>query len=244
MQRTVAAIFFAMRGRGTSGLASVLALASTAIVACKGKPPMIDGPFVDAFERSTVGSDWNATSPEYRIAAGKLEVANAYNHPAWLRRRLPQDIVVDVDATSNSPAGDIKLELFGDGESFDPDKGSYVSTGYVFIFGGWHNSLSVICRQNEHDDGRKAARRDVRVELGRSYHFTITRRGGALDWAIDGRPFLAWTDPSPLAGPGHEYLAVNDWEADVTFDNLAIRPAPPPAMGSAQPSRTSPEANP
>ena len=96
----------------------------------------------------------------------------------------------------------------------------------MLIFGGWHNTLSVICRQHEHDDGRKAERSDVRVEPGKKYHFTIARRGGTIDWAIDGRPFLAWTDPSPLAGPGHEYLAVNDWEADVTFDNLNIRPAP------------------
>ena len=43
---------------------------------------------------------------------------------------------------------------------------------------------------------------------------------------IDGQPFLAWTDPEPLAGPGHEYLAINDWESDVTFDNLPIRPPP------------------
>jgi Farnesoic acid 0-methyl transferase len=134
--------------------------------------------------------------------------------------------VIELDAVSRSPAGDIKIELYGDGESFDPDKGGYVSTGYVLIFGGWQNSLSVICRNNEHDEGRKAERRDVRVEPGKAYHFTVTRRGGALDWKIDGRPFLAWTDAEPLAGSGHEYLAVNDWESDVSFDNLAIRPAP------------------
>ena len=74
--------------------------------------------------------------------------------------------------------------------------------------------------------GARPQRSDIRVEPNRSYHFTITRRGGALDWTIDGRPFLAWTDPEPLAGPGHEYLAVNDWEAELTFDNLTIRPAP------------------
>ena len=88
------------------------------------------------------------------------------------------------------------MELFGDGESFDPDKGSYNSTGYVFIFGGWQNSLSVICRNGEHDDGRKAAAGDPRVEPNRSYQFTISRRGGTLDWSVDGRPFLSWTDPA------------------------------------------------
>jgi hypothetical protein len=207
-------------------LASLFGLALAFFPGCRAKVPVIDAPFTDDFERAELGGSWNATSDQYRIAGGKLTVANAHNHPAWLRRKLPGDVVVELDAMSKSPTGDIKLELFGDGESFDPDKGAYTSSGYVLIFGGWGNSLSVICRQDEHGAGRKAARGDIRVEAGRSYHFTITRRGGALDWAIDGRPFLAWTDPEPLAGPGHEFLAVDDWEAELTFDNLQVRPAP------------------
>jgi hypothetical protein len=196
------------------------------VAGCHGKAPAVDAPFTDDFERAELGSDWNATSPAYHIAGGALAISNGYNHPAWLRRRLPADAVIDVDVMSKSPAGDIKVELYGDGASFDPDKGSYDSTGYVLIFGGWHNSLSVICRLEEHGAGRKAERDDVKVEPGQHYHFTITRKNGAIDWAIDGRPFLAWTDPDPLGGPTHEYFAVNDWEADVTFDNLHIRRAP------------------
>ena len=212
-----------MRG---ARLASILGLALAPLAACRAKVPAIDAPFTDDFERAEVGAGWNATSDQYRIAGGKLTVANAHNHPAWLRRRLPHDVVVEVDVLSKSPAGDIKLELFGDGESFDPDKGAYTSSGYVLIFGGWTNSLSVICRQDEHGAGRKAGRADIRVEPNRSYHYTITRRGGAIDWMIDGRPFLAWTDPEPLAGAKHEYLAVDDWESELTFDNLTVRPAP------------------
>jgi hypothetical protein len=212
-----------MRG---ARLASFLGLALAPLPACRAKMPVIDTPFIEDFERAELGASWNATSDQYRIEAGKLTVAGAHNHPAWLRRRLPHDVVIDLDAMSKSPSGDIKLELFGDGESFDPDKGSYISSGYVLIFGGWQNSLSVICRQDEHGAGRKAQRSDVRVEPNRSYHFTITRRGGALDWAIDGRPFLAWTDPEPLAGAGHEFLAFNNWEAGLAFDNLHVRPAP------------------
>jgi Farnesoic acid 0-methyl transferase len=205
---------------------SICGLALAAAVGCRPRTPLIDAPFSDDFERAELGPSWNATGPSYKIADGQLEVSNGYNHPAWLRRRLPTNVLIDVDVTSKSPAGDIKVELYGDGESFDPDKGSYTSTGYVLIFGGWHNSLSVICRQEEHGEGRKAERADRHVEPLRRYHFTIARRGGAIDWAIDGQPFLAWTDPAPFVGAGHEYFAVNDWEADVTFDNLHIRPAP------------------
>jgi hypothetical protein len=194
---------------------------------CRAKDPAITGPFADDFERVDLGPTWNATSPQYRIAAGKLVISNGYNHPAWLRQKLPRDGVIELDVMSKSEAGDIKIELYGDGESFDPDKGSYTSTGYVLIFGGWHNSLSVICRLDEHDDGRKAERGDTHVQPGRSYHWTVTRRGSTIDWKIDGKPFLAWTDPEPLAGAGHEYLALNDWESEVSVDNLRIRPAPP-----------------
>jgi hypothetical protein len=219
-------IFQTMRGRLPWFLALTLAAAASA-TGCRAQALKIDAPYRDDFQRGELGADWNATDPAaYRVADGRLTVANAYNHPAWLRRRLPDDVVIDVDVMSRSPAGDIKLELFGDGASYDPDKGAYTSTGYVLIFGGWNNSLSVICRQEEHGAGRKAERADVRVQPGRSYHFTVTRKAGAIDWAIDGKPFLAWTDPEPLAGPGHDHLAVNDWQADVSFDNLAIRPTP------------------
>ena len=193
---------------------------------CRVKDEAISAPFSDDLERAELGPSWNATSPNYHIAGGRLTVANAYNHPAWLRKKLPRNAAIEFDTMSKSPAGDLKVELYGDGESFDPDKGGYVSTGYVLIFGGWHNSLSVICRNNEHDDGRKADRTSPKVEPGRTYHWTIARKDGAIDWRIDGQPFLAWNDPEPLAGAGHEYLAVDDWEAEVFFDNFKIRPLP------------------
>ena len=215
-------ILLGMRG----WLPWISGLAFASLGGCRARPATIASGFQDAFDRTELGADWNATSPAYRLNGGQLEVSRAYNHPAWLRRRLPDDVAIDLDVTSNSADGDIKVEVFGDGESFDPDKGSYDSTGYVLIFGGWHNSLSVICRQEEHGAGRKAQRADLRVEPGRRYHFAITRRQGAIDWQVDGRPFLAWTDPEPLSGPAHAYFAVDDWEADVAFDNLHIRPAP------------------
>ena len=193
---------------------------------CKAKDQVITGPFTDDFQRAELGPTWNNTGAGYRIADGRLNVSNAYNHSAWLRKKLPRDAVIELDAMSNSPAGDLKIEIYGDGESFDPDKGGYVSSGYVLIFGGWRNSLSVICRNNEHDEGRKAERTAPQVQPGRSYHWTFTRQAGTLDWRIDGQPFMAWNDPAPLAGGGHEYLAINDWEADVYFDNLSIRPLP------------------
>ena len=212
--------------------ASLFVIATLAFLGCKVRVPAIASPFADDFERVEPGPDWLDTSGgTYRIMAGRLNVTRAYNHPLWLRRKLPRDVVIEFDAMSKSRAGDIKVELYGDGESFDPDKGRYDPTSYLIVLGGWNNSNSIIGRLGEHDEAVKAAKaRDPGqpppVELGRTYHFTITRQGGLIDWKLDGVPFLAWTDPSPLSGPGHEFFAVNDWEADVHLDNLRIRPAP------------------
>lgn len=206
-------------------LTCVLAV-SGALGGCRVKDEALTGLFTDVFDRAELGPAWRDTGGDYRIVDGKLAAKNAYNHPAWLRKRLPRDISIELDVQSKSDVGDIKVEIFGDGESFDPDRAGYISTGYVLIFGGWRNSLSVICRNNEHDEGRKVTRGDRRVEPGRTYHFAVTRKDGRIDWRIDGAPFLAWTDPQPLHGAGHEYLAINDWEAEVLFDNLTVRPAP------------------
>lgn len=216
------------------GIAVAIGLLST-LAGCRVKEaPPIREPFADAFERDRIGDDWRETGSGYVIRGGQLVASGAYNHPLWLRRPLPDDVTIELDVEARSPTGDIKVELYGDGASFDPDRGGYVSSGYVLIFGGWRNSLSVICKHDEHDQGRKAQRTDRRVEPGRKYHFTITRtRGqgqqgeGKIDWRIDGEPFLTWNDPQPLAGSGHRHFALNNWEAEVAFDNLNIRPAQP-----------------
>jgi hypothetical protein len=93
----------------------------------------------------------------------------------------------------------------------------------VFIFGGWHNQLSGIARMNEHGADRKM-RGDVRVVKGQKYHWRIARKGGHIDWQIDGKPFMSYDDRSPLDGSGHSFFGFNDWEAELHFDNLKITP--------------------
>src|SRR3954470_13863452 len=51
--------------------------------------PKIDAPFVDTFDRTELGADWNPTGPGWSMKEGRLCVSDAKNHPAWLRRRLP-----------------------------------------------------------------------------------------------------------------------------------------------------------
>lgn len=206
-------------------LLAAAALLAAATAGCRAKVPAITEPFEDSFERGEVGPSWHNTGGPYRVVDGKLSVAGGRNHPLWLRRKLPPNLVLEVDAMSKSPDGDLKVELFGDGEAFDPDGNRYSPTGYIFVFGGWRNSQSIIGRLGEHDAEVKATRSEPRVIPGQTYRWTITKRGGQIDWSIDGQPFLSWTDPQPLAGDRHQYFAIGNWETEVFFDNLKIRPA-------------------
>lgn len=208
--------------------AKALALVATAGLglACKVRePPPIDTSFTDTFDRTSLGGDYNRTGVGYRLVDGALSAKGAHNHPLWLARRLPPgDLQIDLDAWSASPDGDIKLELYGDGRSYDPDGNRYTATGYVLVFGGWHNAKSILANRDEHG-ATMVSRTDVKVEPGRKYHWRILRRGAVIEWFLDDltTPFLRYDDPAPLAGPGHEYLAFNNWEADTWFDNLTIR---------------------
>src|SRR5581483_85594 len=134
--------------------------------------------YADDFERGELGPNWKNTGAPYRIANGALQIDHAYNHPLWLSKAIPRDAVIELDCWSNDPAGDLKLEAWGDGKSFATEA-SYTATSYVFIFGGWHNTISAIARMNEHGADRRA-RNDRRVEPGKHYHFRIARKGGHL----------------------------------------------------------------
>jgi hypothetical protein len=186
------------------------------------RSPAVGRRFEDRFERAELGPDWRVTGEGWRVEGGALRGQGVRNHPLWLRRKLPRDARIEFDAWSDSPAGDLKCEAWGDGSSHAV-QASYTATSYVVIFGGWNNSYNVIARMDEHAPDRRQ-RVGPRVEMGRHYHFTIERRGRVLRWLLDGAPMLEWDDPDPLAGPGHEYFAFNDWDAVVHFDNLVITP--------------------
>jgi hypothetical protein len=199
---------------------SVLLLAATG---CVKKDEQIKAPFTDDFARVELGSNYLNTGGPYQIVSGKLNVKGAHNHPLWLKKRLPRDAEIELDVVSKSAVGDIKVEAWGDGQSHATSKGAYLATSYVFIFGGWGNSVSALCRMDEHADDRKT-RNDVKVEPNRSYHFKIRRKGKKVEWFIDGKPFLSMDDPHPLEGDRHAYFGFNNWQSDLSFDNLKIKP--------------------
>ena len=184
--------------------------------------PQITARWSDNFDRTQLGADWYATNGSWTLNDGTLHVADARNHPLWLRRRLPRDARIEFDAWSESPDGDIKCEVYGDGRAY-ATQDSYTATSYVVIFGGWRNSINAIARMNEHGNDRQE-RRGPRVTQNQHYHWVIERRGNTLSWSVDGSPLLEFNDPAPLAGPGHEYFAFNNWMVGLGFDNLVITP--------------------
>jgi hypothetical protein len=203
----------ALLGAGCASETSAPAAANAAIP--EGKIVLsekFDGPLAERFLDTSDGA--------YSVADGGLRAQGAHNHPLWLKQKLPADARIDFTARSLSPAVDIKVEVFGDGASF-AKKASYTATSYVLILGGWNNSRSVIARMDEHADDRKV-REEPRGETGRTYAFTVVRRGGALEWYLDGERFLDFDDAAPLRGPGHEHFAFNNWESEVVFDDLAV----------------------
>ena len=209
------------RGRGAL-LACVLAAAAALVhLAARGEAPVsVRGPrFEDRFERAVLGPDYFTTGMHWRIAHGELWAPEAKNNPLWLRMRLPRDVAVEFDARSETASGDrmgdIKFEIFGDGRNH--------ASGYVCIFGGWNNTVSVIARLDEHGADRKE-RKDRKVEARRTYHMRVERRGQRLRWLIDGQPFLDFDDPHPLDGTGHDRFGFSGWAADLFFDNLRVEP--------------------
>jgi hypothetical protein len=186
--------------------------------------------FTDTFDRATLGDNYWTMGEFWRISDNQLFSPGAHNNPLWLRAALPADVEVDFDARSESPEGDTKCEIFGNGYDH--------ASGYILIFGGWNNTVTTIGRLDEHgvpvdsqipepipNGGHvRVQRQDLRVEQGKTYHWTVTRKGMTLTWMLDGVLALQLIDPEPLRGSGHDRFAFSTWDADVYYDNLKITP--------------------
>ncbi len=213
-----------------------LTLALALLQACSSTPQSnqrkegapIQTSFQDDFERNALGDRFFATTDNYKLVNGALSAKGAFNHPLWLTRKLPQNVSIEFDCWSNSEAGDIKVEFFGDGHSHaaTKEKVAYKATGYVAILGGWGNSKSLLARRDEH--GKEgidlSSRTSPKVVVGKRYHWKLIREGKTISWFVDdmSTPFLKFEDNTPLSGDTQAYFGFNNWESDTWFDNLSI----------------------
>jgi len=214
------------------------------------QPAPVAIPYSDDFSNEkTIGQNYWTTGGLWRTRNGELYSPGVKNNPLWLQAKLPRDVAVEFDVRSESPEGDIKVEIFGDGLDH--------ASGYVLIHGGWNNSISIIARMDEHgasldslqaraqkvakERGLQQAdvvstgvftektrmRKEARpfpVQVGKTYHWRLERKGKTLSWSIDGQPFMDFEDPFPLEGPDHDRFGFSSWEANLFFDNLVITP--------------------
>lgn len=198
-------------------------LLSASTVACIPRgDPGLGASFEDDFERAELGSNYRNTGGDYQIVDGKLRVRGAMNKPVWLKRTLPRNVRIEFDVRSESPEGDIKVEVFGDGVS-KATSSSYTATSYVVIFGGWGNTKNVLARMNEHGSDRVVGP-PRKVEKGHTYRMKIERNGDTITAWADGTKLAALSDRDPLWGPGHDHFGINNWQSELWFDNLVITP--------------------
>jgi hypothetical protein len=194
------------------------------VLACTPQgDPGIATRFCDDFNRAALGDKWSATgSGGWTIRDGQLHVSNARNHPLWLRRVLPRDARITFTAKSESPSGDLKVEVFGDGSSHATTT-SYTATSYVVIFGGWRNTLNVLARMDEHGADRVVGPRRPVVQ-NHAYRMRIERRGNRIAAYADDTLLVEMNDRDPLVGRGHDHFAFNNWATPAVFDDLCVEP--------------------
>lgn len=146
-------------------------------------------PFSDSFDRAQLGDAWWANGGLWRIVGGQLYSPGVVNNPLWLKARLPRDVRIEFDVRSDAPDGDVKWEAFGDGRNH--------ASGYIFIFGGWHNRESRIAKLDEH--ALTAA--EMRAQLAQQARPYPSRGAGGLEalWDLIRGPWEQWRARSALA---------------------------------------------
>ena len=178
--------------------------------------------FEDTFDRAEVGEGYLQGPPDlnwqkgtWRINGGRLVGEKIHNAALWLQTPMPEAVRVEVDVRAETPEGDAKVEIFGDGRTHQ--------SGYIAIAGGWKNTVSCLARRDEHSEERKQDARCGRdrrcVEPGTDYRWTFVRTDGRVRWYVDGALFLVYDDAQPVDG---RHFAFNNWEAKTSFDNLRI----------------------
>ena len=147
------------------------------------------------------GGAWEVTNrwecdDRWSFFSGKSESLAA----VWHKQRFAGDLVVEFYAgikmdsdrgDAYQYAADINLTLCGDGRD--------LTSGYSFLFGGWDNSRTAIVRRD------KIVAQTTKYVIPREksihrhwFHIRVVKRGGTLEYSIDGKQVLAYTDPDPL----------------------------------------------
>jgi HEAT repeat protein len=140
----------------------------------------------------------------------------------WNKRPLRGDVTVEFAAgikMDNARGGgsyaqyasDINVTLCGDGKD--------LTTGYNFIFGGWHNTVTRILRNNQ----VVAETKSSLIPAGSLHrlwlYFKAERRGKELRFWVDNNLVLRYEDPEPLPG---DRVALWTWQNGVMVARVRV----------------------
>jgi hypothetical protein len=183
---------------------------------------------------SNLGPNWTQVRTNaWRVENGRLCGEGAKNHGVWLNKTLPINARIEYDAIALTEQGDLKSEVWGDGHTYAVSTSYTGASSYLVILGGWHNSLHVLARQNEHGNDRKEVKVDKEsddprqraIVRGQLYQVKVERTDGkTIKVWVNGVEYFSWSDPAPLEGHGHDHFGFNEWEAKVCFDNVKVTP--------------------
>lgn len=216
----------------------------------RGEPKAtVTVPYQQSFDDpSVIERDFWSSGGYWRTVSGELLSPGVKNNPLWLKASLPENVAVEFDARSMSPEGDIKVEIFGDGS--DHASGYVLIHGgwnnslsiiarldeHGTSLAGLQAEAGRLQREKNLPSAdlketgvfRENTRMRVEanpfpVQIGKTEHWRIERRGSLITWSIDGREFMRFDDPFPLKGKGHDRLGFSSWEAQLFFDNLTIQ---------------------
>jgi hypothetical protein len=190
-------------------------------------------PMVSA-DTSGLGPNWRQSQTSaWRVENGKLCGKGARNHGVWLQKKIPINARIEFDAIATSEKGDLKTELWGDGQSAATSVSYTNATSYLAILGGWENTFHVLARVNEHGKDRKEIKvdkdsddpRQHPVSVGQVYRFKIERSDSkTVRMFVNNIEYVSWADTEPLAGIGHDHFGFNNWEVKTCFDNVRVTP--------------------
>lgn len=185
-------------------------------------------------DTSNLGPNWyQSKTTAWRIENGRLCGKGARNHGVWLTKRIPINARIEFDAIATSEKGDLKAEIWGDGQSSATSISYTNATSYLAILGGWENTFHVLARINEHGSDRKEIKvdkdsddpREHAVSVGQVYRFKIERSDSkTVRMFVNNIEYHTWVDAEPLAGIGHDHFGFNNWEVKTCFDNVRITP--------------------
>jgi hypothetical protein len=213
-----------------------------------GLPPLVPGAPTSALSASTgvapsampeplsnLGPNWRqaAKANAWRVENGKLCAKGAKNQGVWLTKKIPVNARIEYDAIATTAQGDLKAEIWGDGQSSATSVSYTNATSYLAVLGGWQNTFHVLARVNEHGKDRKEIKvdkdsddaREHPVSVGQVYRVRVERTDGkTVRVSVNNIEYFTWVDAEPLAGLGHDHFGFNNWEVKTCFDNVKVTP--------------------